>query len=598
MPVSYLVSISFHVQQLPLGLSMAIVSSMATPFVLVMLVITSLSAKAQISGDECQPWVLPVTTHPDNPVVRPGDSLNAFDWRRVVWPANTYQIISRNGNSVVIDIDSIPAPFADITNRQFPEIVDPDFLNPDLGWELIRIHDGIGPSGDRRYRTPCVTALFYNRYSGIIRPLFYFTETHKRPFTLASCQMTVINDEGPTPSFIVSNTLNEEALDSNIFIDIKHTRHRPTAVPLGIEDRAWVYEDFPTAYDPCACNQSTSVFFNNVWTSTESMVRNDSTFTITHGPYLYSSIGTFTPGSRKDLRSPNLPSHVPFYDAPLGSWNLLRTPRIQLLQDDDVSINTGRHTVAGHLLLQEPLQQTINDHVFRTDVPVSNTMAYILTIHGSIGDMTGLIRVNDTLYVTNDIDADCATSRSYRFSFVPSGTYAITSARLALRPRLHPRHDDGVDVIHPGKYFASILIHTDALRSSEHCDGIVRPTAEMLAAFCSSSTYMNRSKPRRANLPSTDTIVLQPAGREVLLAYPNPAQEATTIVFPNSIGEHIDKIWLVDLSGRTVANIDLDPTMSTSSAFTFRTAEIAAGTYHLIVRTSLRTLGTMLVIGR
>lgn len=574
---------------------MAIAICTTTFLVFLILPIMSLSIRAQTFGDECQPYARPLTTHPDRPAARPGDSLNAFDWRRSIWPANTYQTMSRDGSTTLID--SIPAPFSDVTNRQFPEIVDPDFLNPDLGWELIRIHDGIGPSGDRRYRTSCVTALFYNRYSGIIRPMFYFTEMHKRPFTLASCQTIVLSDEGPTPSFIVTNTLNEEALDSNIFIDIKYTRHRPTATPLGIEDRAWVYEDFLTAYDPCACNQATSVFFNNIWTSTETMVRNDSVFTITYGPYLYSGIGTFIPGSRKDLRSPNLSSHVPFYDAPLGLWNLLRTPRIQLLQNDRVSMNTGQHIVDCRLLLQEPLQQTINDHVFRADIPVPNTMAYVLTIHGSLGDMTGLIRVNDTLYVTNDIDAECATSLPYQFSFVPHGTCTITSARLALRPTLRSRHDDSIDDIRPEKYFASILIHTDSLKLSEQCDGIVRPTADLLAAFCSSPAYMKRSKPRRANLPSIDTAALQPDVGGALLAYPNPARDATTIVFPNSIEEHVHKIWLVDLSGRTVANIDLDPTMSTSSAFTFRTADVAAGTYHLLVMTPLRTLGTTLVIG-
>jgi len=484
---------------------MAIAIRTSTLLTLIILLVTSSSVHAQTFGDECQPYVRPLTTHPGHPTARPGDSLNAFDWRRSVWPANTYQIISRNGGTTVVNIDSIPAPFADVTNRQFPEIVDPDFLNPDLGWELIRIHDGIGPSGDRRYRTSCVTALFYNRYSGIVRPMFYFTEAHKRPFTWAFCQMTVSNSEGPTPSFIVSNPLSEEALDSNVFIDIKHTKRRPTAVPLGIEDRAWVYEDFPTAYDPCACNQATSIFFDNIWTSTESTVRNDSVFTITYGPYHYSSIGTFTPGSRTDLRSPNLSSHVPFYDAPLGLWNLVRTPRIQLLQNDSVCINTGKHVVDCRLLLQESLQQTINDHVFRIDLPVPNTMAYVLTIHGSLDDMTGLIRVNDTLYVTNDIDADCATSRPYRFSFVPHGACTITSARLALRPTLRSRHDDSIDETHPEKYFASILIHTDSLKPSGHCDGIVRPTADMLTAFCSSPAYMRRSKPRRAKTIQTET---------------------------------------------------------------------------------------------
>lgn len=86
-------------------------------------------------------------------------------------------------------------------------------------------------------------------------------------------------------------------------------------------------------------------------------------------------------------------------------------------------------------------------------------------------------------------------------------------------------------------------------------------------------------------------------GRNVLIAYPNPAQDEATVLFPNSIEERIDRIWLVDLSGRTVADIDLDPTMSTSSTFTFRTADVAAGTYHLLVMTPQRTLGTTLVIG-
>lgn len=575
---------------------MAVTTRMSTCLISGFLFIASSYATSQTFGDECQPYTRPVTTHPDAPVARPGDSLNLFDWRRAVWPVNTYQRVSHGGRIEVADIDSIPAPSHDVANRQLPGIVDPDFLNPDLGWELIRIHDGVKPGNDRRFRTPCVTALFYNRYSGIVRPMFYFVELHDKRFDLLSCEMSIHASDGPTPSFVIVDALNEEALDSNMFIDIRYTKHRSIAAPLEVNERAWIYEDFPTSYDPCACNQATTVFFTNIWRSVESVVRNDSMFRTTYGPYRFADVGTYTPGSRVDLRSDYLASRIPFYDAPLGLWNLLRTPRIRLVQHDSVAINTGEHTVSGQLLLQESLQQTVNDHVFRTDVPIRNVIAYILTIHGEVTDMTGLRRVNDSLYVTDDIDAECANAIPYRFSFVPHDTCTITSARLAIRPTLHSRYTDRIGEVSPEKFFASILIHTDSLAPSSVCAGVVRPTPDDLASFCSSPVYMQRSRSRRANLPLADTIMLRQEIERSLHVYPNPTVDDVTIRARTSIGEQIDRIWLVDLTGKTIAVIALDPTMSTSSTMTFRTADIASGTYHLLVTTSQRTMGTTLVI--
>lgn len=541
--------------------------------------------------DPCAVPPIPITTHPDRPV--PRDTAHRYhdDWRHDRWVA----LLS--GGTKADTIDTIRAPYVDEwTPLTAPHRIEPA-MSPDRGWEIVnsnqRWENGF------RFRHRSATYLFYNKYSGRFRPLMFFREPSKTRATHYAWAASTRGVGDQKVSGIVYSPLDREAVDSNLWTNVERWSWHALPNPMRVEPDIWASAEFEAQYDPCYCDLRETLWFNFHTARVEDTTIDGQAATITYGPYLYNGIATYLGGHDTTARSWGTDGWVPFYDVPFGTWTLLRTPSIACAVSSDHSLASGQGAVTMRMRTTEAMLAVVNPHVFDVQHPVPARSSYVLCIRGQIDDVQGLRRLDDTLWTTEEIDAQCSNSTAVQVRFTPRGEVSYGPIRLAITPTLQPRDPLAVvRTVEVSSVFAAKTRFTSAEATSEACDGWRLAEEHEVAAVCvdvDAVSYARRL--RQSQLPSTDTLPSVSTGI-VIDVTPNPAHDDVMLTIRQSMDDQLQSVEIVDVQGKLLRYVDLLNASTQLHQQHIDVSSLASGIYQVVVRTRRATAFASLVIVR
>ncbi|HLP29345.1 MAG TPA: T9SS type A sorting domain-containing protein [Candidatus Didemnitutus sp.] len=489
----------------------------------------------------------------------------------------------------------IPAPKPDSTTSFRSLLFDETLMSPDSGWEFLRASNGFEADSIARHAQESAYFVFYNKYTGVIRPLAYYTGH----IGGSHYQWEISTSLGDLTSHgIVASPLNREAVDSNLWTYKTSISRRKLRLYKSPYARTWIADDFDIHYDPCACTSSDLLWFNLAWIDIRDTTINGVAAIIERGPFWVGGIGGYFGGRDTTARSPHATTLVPFYDSPLGTWTLLRTPLVQMECTSTKSLGAPSPDVSVRLAIDGTLLQVINPHVFESGIDVPNRLVYILTLKGDILPMSGLRQIDDTLWASTEIDALCANSEPLLVRFQAKGSYELGQVRIALAPLLQSRHrSDSVRSVQRWMFFATRAILTDHIRTATSCSAIRTAHFAEVEATCNDANNVGiRRRSRAAILPTIDTL---PSEHQYdLTIAPNPATDRTYVTVQLEPGESIVQVLIYNSVGQQQVVTSSIPNGGTSTAIVVDTTLLSSGVYVVWIETSQTQHQSALVVVR
>lgn len=539
---------------------------------------------------ECGIEPVPLTTHPDRPVLRDTTRRYHDDWRNPEW------VVSLSGETRADSINQILAPFADeITSVDAPHRIRP-WMSPDDGWEILNSDQTkLVASG---YRTKSAIFLFYNKYLGLFRPLIYFREGNGPGNTHYSFESSVRGNDGLATG-VVYSPLDREAVDSNLTTNVVTRQWYKLTKPLPANPTTWLSAEFEAQYDPCACNLSDRLWFNLNLAKVIDTIIEEVPATITYGPYLFSGIASYIGGQDQSARSGHTDGWIPFYDAPFGTWTLLRTPRVisSLSSEQPSASNTG--TVSMQLRTLDQLLYVVNAHVFQPRPQKPAQLFYVLCIRGGIENVEGLRRLNDTLWTTIAMSAEDATRELTTIRFTPKGAISFGPVRLAIMMSLTPRDPlSSINNVDITSVYATKTTLTDNQTTPSSTVGWRQATDGEIDSLCMAKQLVPYSRRRRRSaLPSVDTLSSSSSPIEVNL-HPNPASDQVAVDIHIGLNDRLRSIVIFDLQGRTYRIIELDSSAAQVHRHLIDVSGLSVGAYFMAVRSTISTTVQQLIVAR
>lgn len=198
-----------------------------------------------------------ISTDPDNPnsPVR-----NNWDWRKplryTIWTSQTKSIKVPNpfnGGGTGISNTNLNHFQSDYYNYGNEAI---DF-HPEGGWELLIKKFGYDKYGDVSGEDRPFLA-FYNRYTGKIRVFLLIIDEPQTAMNGAQIKMTYKQNGERQESALLANAKPISSSVRNF--PQKHQVQSPSY--YSNEDEYWIYAEFSTAFDPCACMYKSNLRFN------------------------------------------------------------------------------------------------------------------------------------------------------------------------------------------------------------------------------------------------------------------------------------------------------------------------------------------------
>lgn len=547
---------------------------------------------ATAQEDPCAVPGVPYTTHPDRPVRRSPLPKQEFDWREPQWPV----FLETFGPSRGI-VYSIPAPRPDSTTPAASALFHDLQMSPDSGWELLRADYGYDVYGTlSRVSTTIPLYLFYNKYSGTLRPMMYYTDVIP-----ATHYLWNIQTRHYTTSVVVLDPLRRDAVDSNLYTRLSISAHRALRRTKPEYMHTWIADDFAVYYNPCPCklDQDRLVLSPRLYRVTDIVV-DGVPGTKQTGEFSLSDIILYIPGTDSTGRQhrPDLADWVPMYDAPLGTWTLLKTPQVQLSSTSLLQSGSNSPSVSVSIALQEPLLQSVNPYVFQRRPQISNKLAYLITIRGNVTPLHGLRRVSDSMYITNEIDASCANSEAYSLSFSALGPYEISSVGIALAPLLHTRSTlDSIRTTQDWLLFGATTVLTNQLVLQTDCAAVQQASEDQINRVCTTTEQASLSRRSRGSfLPALTTTMTDV--QHNLVVMPLPASTVCDVHVDLDTDESITAVVVTDVIGRTLNVASNVPNHGTAVLIRLDVSALSAGAYLVHVSTTKRQHVSKLLIER
>lgn len=553
-------------------------------------VIVALPAAGQGAGPCAVPDV-PITTHPDRPVPRDTTHRYHDDWRKDRW------VVRLHGNTKADTIDTIRAPYIDEwTPPSAPHRRDP-LMSPDRGWEIINTDQQW--DAESRYRHRSATYLFYNKYSGTFRPLMFFREPSTTRATHYAWAASTRGVSTVKVSGIVHSPLDREAVDSNLWTTVERWGWHALPLPMRIEPDIWVSGEFESQYEPCHCDLNETIWFNFYTARVQETTLDGQAATITYGPYLYHGIATYVGGHDTTARPWGTDGWLPFYDVPFGTWTLLRTPTVACDVTSEHILPSGQGAVTMRMRTTHALLGVVNPHVFDVERPVAARLAYVLCIRGTIDNVQGMRRLNDTLWATDAVDAGCANSDITQVQFAPRGDVSYGAIRLAVTPVLIPRDPfSDVRTVETTSVFATKTMFADAVTTLEPCDGWRLARQEEIAVVCADVDAVPYDRRRRrSHLPAVDTI--SPRSTRISVdVTPNPASDVVVLHMQQAMHDQLQSIEIVDVQGKRMRYVDVLDASARSHRVQLDVSSLSSGIYQIVVRTAFDVASSSVIIVR
>lgn len=235
-------------------------------------------------------------------------------------------------------------------------------------------------------------------------------------------------------------------------------------------------------------------------------------------------------------------------------------------------------------MLDEPLVQTINYHVFEEDPQTPNRLVYIIPIYGNIESTSRLVRLNDTLFMSEEVDALCATAEPVHMEFIANGGYEIGPLRVMLAPTLRPRDGTGnVSTTSPWLSFSTRTRLVRSIQPSTTCNGIRQATTEEIAHACEKALHPHWSVRRGpAMLPVMDTVA---SVSSPTIAVSRPATNRADINVTMEPGDIITNITVVNIMGQVEHLVPQFHVNSFDTRISFNFDTLSSGIYFIHVQT-------------
>jgi len=554
------------------------------------LLLAALPSAGQLAST-CDVPVVPLTTHPDRPV--PRDPLHRYhdDWRNDRW------VVRLHGNTRADTVDTIRAPYIDEwTPLSAPHRREP-LMSPDQGWEMV--NNDQTWAIDQQYRQRSATYLFYNKYSGRFRPLMFFREPSTLHATHYAWAASTLGLSTALVSGVVHSPMDREAVDSNLWTSVEVWGWHALPTRMRYEPNIWVSGEFEAQYDPCHCDLKETQWFNFHTALVEHTTIDGKPATIERGPFLYHGIATYLGGHDTNVRPPGTSKWVPYYDAPFGTWTLLRTPGVVCSISSDHSTRSDQGAVTMRMRTTDALLGVVNPHVFDVDRQVPARLAYVLCIRGSIDDVIGMRRLNDTLWVTDEIDAQCSNGEVAQVRFTPRADVSYGPIRLAVTPTLTPRDLLArIRSVETTSVFATRTMFMRDVATTASCNGWRLANEREVSDVCAgvdAASYKRRE--RRSYLPSADTAT-PPAAKIIADVLPNPVRDLVVISLQQPMDDRLRSIEVVDVQGKRVRYEELFDATAELHRQQIDVSSLTSGVYQIIVRTNYDVAFASVVIVR
>lgn len=493
-----------------------------------------------------------------------------------------------------------------------------DYKNED-GWELLNQYFGVeyNDNGSVRHDNNVAFPRFvlYNKYRSLMRVFWYVESSYQYDSVIFNT--TLIRDNFNPRSSKIPNLLMPNvgmtALDKLPFAYYSDTNHvlkyTPDYIVKTRHRKSWMYADYSIQYDPCVCLNTSSLYFE-LYTLRRDTIGSMILTDIDR----YDVIGLFTPGSLNSSVQPSgsgvLRYLLPYYNNPLGVFNLLRTPKAVIEKKYRGKENCSKEFDWSGLM------KTCN---FRWDEVIQHRVKLVSPIDYVVNPATGLDveDVKSELVVEYDSTIDAgewsnAESRSSQNSnTVREGSATWKTTRMpigclpyshvdahAIRRGMHsviqhnpwqsnPCNKYSCDDIpyyqHPTLKSISVRIfvtykeknapyrtfvqsylypveYTDATDREQFTTvdascAIPNPPKDAVTvrAFCESNSDNGYKPAEREFIPNNVTIARTKDGKKILPSYPNTFTISN--VYPNPFSTQTTFSYTVSVQGRVVVTV-------------------------------------------
>ncbi|RME99182.1 MAG: hypothetical protein D6772_08065 [Bacteroidetes bacterium] len=250
----------------------------------------------------------------------------------------------------------IPSPFFDLDQPNTVHLVGGA---QEPGWvvlyeELGSISTSIDDAGNEVELVQAAgnpNFALYHRKSGRVRVFFYlYAIPNFQSATIAVKHPDIGPSSSARPGLLEwwqepAYGLDERQLYNENFYQVN------TLKPTGF---TWAMLEFTVAYDPCVCEAKSFLEFDPTYWSfnLDEITGQLLSYTWVHG----TPSAIFVPNSPFDPPSPAIQSLLPHYDKPLGVFNVLETPTVEVIR------TSGPNPYVQGFRVQEPIRYVVNPY--------------------------------------------------------------------------------------------------------------------------------------------------------------------------------------------------------------------------------------------